>query len=143
MKSAELTGMWEKKLRDIEKGEYDMDQFKKELFEMVAGLVHEVKYQPIVEQPTLCPKCGKGKVISGKSAWGCSDWKNGCKFKLPFEFKGAILSDREMKSLLESGVTRYRYPLKVKGKDVKEKIALNSKLKLEIHEEAKAETEKS
>ena len=32
-----------------------------------------------------CPKCGKGKIIKGKSAFGCSEWKNGCSFRTAFD----------------------------------------------------------
>jgi len=43
LKSAELTGNWERKLRLIEKGEYAMETFKQELIEMVVELTREVK----------------------------------------------------------------------------------------------------
>ena len=33
----------------------------------------------------ICPVCGKGHIIKGKNAYGCSNWKEGCKFVLPFE----------------------------------------------------------
>jgi DNA topoisomerase III len=32
-----------------------------------------------------CPVCGKGVIIKGRTAYGCSNWKNGCTFKVPFE----------------------------------------------------------
>ena len=32
-----------------------------------------------------CPLCGKGIVIKGKTAYGCSEWKNGCSWRLPFK----------------------------------------------------------
>ena len=43
LKSAELTGMWEKKLRDIEQGNYEIDQFMIELKQMVFNIVKDVK----------------------------------------------------------------------------------------------------
>ncbi len=131
LKSAELTGQWEKKLRDIEKGEYDVEEFKGELFEMVNLLVHQVKHQRIQAAKVGCPKCEVGHMINGKTAWGCSNWKKGCKFTIPFEFKGIKLSDREMKSLVEDNITRYRYKIGKKG-DEMQKIGLSKKLKLEI-----------
>jgi DNA topoisomerase-3 len=109
LKSAELTGQWERKLRDIEKGEYDVKEFKKELFEMVNLLVHEVKHQPVEKMPTICPKCNKGTILRGKAAWGCSDWSNGCKFTLPFMFKNIQLSSRDMESLISEKKSRNRY----------------------------------
>ena len=100
LKSAELTGRWEKKLRQIEKGEYQAVDFLNELKAMVTEIVFNVKsdnrtkaqlvaqsIQP--ENPddligTACPVCGKGKIIKGKTAYGCSEWKNGCTFRKAF-----------------------------------------------------------
>ena len=31
-----------------------------------------------------CPLCGKGTILKGKTAYGCSEWKNGCTFRKPF-----------------------------------------------------------
>ena len=42
LKSAELTGEWEQKLRKIEKGEYEAQKFKEELIEMVTQLTKKV-----------------------------------------------------------------------------------------------------
>ena len=33
----------------------------------------------------LCPKCKKGRIIKGKSAYGCSEWKSGCNFRTGFD----------------------------------------------------------
>lgn len=130
LKSAELTGKWEKKLRDIEKGEFSVEEFKKELFEMVNNLIHQVKYQHLKKKHIPCPKCNIGHLIKGNSAWGCSDWKQGCKFKIPFEYKGIILSEKDIESLVYTKETRYSY--KVKGHDDKVKFKLSSKLSLTI-----------
>ena len=35
-----------------------------------------------VGQP--CPLCGKGIIIKGKTAYGCSEWRNGCTFRKNF-----------------------------------------------------------
>lgn len=121
LKSAELTGIWEKKLREIERRSYDPRQFLEELKQMVADIVHQVlsdntnrrvstqenivevvekgakrraakkkaappKPRPVFEgQP--CPLCGKGHIIKGKTAYGCSEWKNGCTFRQAFDVK--------------------------------------------------------
>ena len=143
LKSCELTGIWEKKLRDIEHQKYDAQQFIQELKEQITQIVSEVladnsnrrvtleqpaerpvkrgsatsapakkraksdapttrkqkktttpKSQdaapenreatadPLVGQP--CPLCGKGHIIKGRTAYGCSEWKNGCTFRQPF-----------------------------------------------------------
>ena len=120
LKSAELTGIWEKKLREIERRSYDPRQFLDELKQMVADIVYQVlsdntnrrvstqenivevvekgvkrraaakrktspkpQPRPVFEgQP--CPLCGKGHIIKGKTAYGCSEWKNGCTFRQAF-----------------------------------------------------------
>ena len=133
LKSCELTGIWEKKLRDIEHGKYDAQQFVNELKVQITEIVNEVlgdnshrqitittetdlkkavakkkatapkaksaatKQQtaPQPEAPqalsandsivgTQCPLCKQGLIIKGKGAYGCSNWKDGCKFRLPF-----------------------------------------------------------
>ncbi len=125
LKSAELTGIWEKKLREIEQHKYEARQFLDELKQMVTEIVTtvmldnsnrrvttvapEAKPQPkpkkaapkkapapkkpkaapkeanpdaIIGQP--CPLCGKGHIIKGKTAYGCSEWRNGCGWRKVF-----------------------------------------------------------
>ena len=100
LKSAELTGLWEKKLRQVERGEYEARAFIDELKEMVRTIVHNVKcdnrtVEEIIRQSapappadpvvgTPCPLCGKGKLIKGRTAYGCSEWKNGCTYRRAF-----------------------------------------------------------
>ena len=118
LKSAELTGIWEKKLREIEQHKYEARQFLDELKQMVAEIVTTVMMDnsnrrvaavveekprktttkraakpmkretasanpdAIIGQP--CPQCGKGHVIKGKTAYGCSEWRNGCDWRKMF-----------------------------------------------------------
>jgi len=110
LKSAELTGMWEKKLRQIEKGEYDPKSFLDEMKEMVSQLVAEVKVETkkmiVIEQdlkheekkaaPITCPKCKKGTIIKGKTAYGCSEYRNGCTFTVTFEEYKNLLDDKQI-----------------------------------------------
>mgnify|MGYP004691014441 FL=1 len=116
LKSCELTGIWEKKLRDIEHKTYDPGQFINELKKQINQIVNDVladnssritttteedlkKKEPKKKKaapkpkklPTddsiigkVCPVCGQGTIIKGKTAYGCSNWKGGCKFRLPF-----------------------------------------------------------
>ena len=103
LKSAELTGIWEKKLREIEKGVYDPKQFLTELKEMVRQIVEDVKYnkpQPPPRVELICPVCKTGKLLKGKVAYGCSNWKEGCEFRLPFERYGDQLTAHELKKIL-------------------------------------------
>ena len=111
LKSAELTGIWEKKLREIERREYSAPQFIEELKQMVDGIVKQVladnenrrvslahpttakeeapaekkPRKKVVREGSTCPECGKGKVIKGNTAYGCSRWKEGCTFRKPFK----------------------------------------------------------
>ena len=130
LKSCELTGIWEKKLRDIEHKKYDAGQFIEELKAQIAEIVRDVlsdttnrrvtvlseqdlkkkmapKAQtapkpapaapkaPAAPQPApqnaadplvgqKCPLCGEGHIIKGKTAYGCSRWKEGCTWRKAF-----------------------------------------------------------
>jgi DNA topoisomerase-3 len=84
LKSAELTGQWEKKLRDIENGKYNSNDFIVEMKQMVDALVKEVIY-PKTNQKIRCPKCEVGSIVKGNQAYGCSEWKNGCDFTVPLQ----------------------------------------------------------
>ena len=149
LKSAELTGIWEKKLREIERRQYDAQVFISELKQMVADLINQVRsdnsnrhvaitteedlkkktkkvapanasnapagFQPssragrssksgksqspkpktmeevkaehnpdeVIGMP--CPLCHEGHIVKGKAAYGCSRWKEGCTYRLPFD----------------------------------------------------------
>ncbi|MFM7021791.1 MAG: DNA topoisomerase 3 [Flavobacteriales bacterium] len=103
LKSPELTGLWEKKLRQIESGEFSAPQFIKEMEAMVDNMVKEVIFKrptPVEQKPLLCPKCKKGKIIKGKAAYGCSEWKGGCDFRVPFE---VLANDDAIKLLINNG----------------------------------------
>ena len=103
LKSAELTGLWEKKLRQVERGEYAAKDFLDELKTMVKTIVFNVKSdnrrvgdanfakvqtpeKPVLSQDnligTVCPLCGKGTLLKGSTAYGCSEWKNGCSYRV-------------------------------------------------------------
>ncbi len=125
LKSPELTGEWELKLRKIESGEYEANQFKEELIQMVTELTKKVvdgkakvftlEQESIVKEKkknepspkkelqsweeTKCPKCKENTLIKGKTAVGCSDFKN-CGFKIPFEIFGKKLSDKQLLDLV-------------------------------------------
>ncbi|NPA38162.1 MAG: DNA topoisomerase III, partial [Chlorobi bacterium] len=127
LKSAELTGIWEKKLRDIELGNYNVDEFMKELKHMVAEIVYNVKrdnsyrvIQSVNEEEEkkkkkkksasqssdlTCPRCGKGKMLKGHNGWGCSEYKNGCRTVIPFEIEGRKLPEKQFEKLIKKGKT--------------------------------------
>jgi DNA topoisomerase-3 len=128
LKSAELTGSWEKQLKEIEKGTYKAAAFIKNMKQMVDNLVSEVRmetraaaisqsenaskkvFTPEKKKITgigaeKCPKCKKGTLLKGKSAYGCSAYKIGCNFKLPFIFAGKKISENQYVRLLQKGST--------------------------------------
>ena len=153
LKSCELTGIWEKKLRDIEHKTYDPAEFINGLKEQINKIVIDVlsdnssrrvtimteedlkkkpekkkttakkpeakkapakkkddataqnadaqnansqnvnsqNVNPTQQVPAIdpmvgkpCPLCGKGVIIKGKTAYGCSNWKSGCQYRQPF-----------------------------------------------------------
>lgn len=126
LKSVELTGQWEYKLRQIEKGHYNATEFLQEMKLMVTDLVQQVlrettrkitieeKAEPKAEkkkadkkeeQQYLCPACKKGNVVKGKSAYGCTGYNNGCTFRLQFSYFGKELSDSQVSMLISKGKT--------------------------------------
>ena len=128
LKSAELTGSWEKQLKDIEKGEFNAGTFIKSMKRMVDQLVYEVRSETqranishttatvktgVKKKPKsvssisseTCPKCKQAKLLEGKSAYGCSGYSNGCDFVLPFKFKGKKISEKQFIRLLQKGST--------------------------------------
>lgn len=169
LKSAELTGLWEKKLRQIEKGEYDPKQFLDEMKEMVNNLIVEVKrethktieieqdkkVQTEVDNVTakekettkktsaktsstdnvVCPKCKVGKMLKGKTAFGCSEYKSGCTFKVYFEQFGKTLTDKQILTLIQKGKLPKIKDLIVDGKSVQQALLLDSSFNVALKEE--------
>ena len=81
LKSAELTGLWEKKLREIERGAFTAQQFLDELKLMTTEVVREVKAD---KSGMRCPVCGRGTIIRGRTRYGCSRWREGCSYAEQF-----------------------------------------------------------
>jgi len=127
LKSAELTGQWEKQLKDIEQGTYSASKFIKNMKHMVDNLVYEVRsetkkanisHQQTIKGKTtsikktsksivgrICPKCKSGILMKGSVAYGCSSYKEGCEFRLPFKFKEKKISENQYIRLLDKGST--------------------------------------
>ncbi len=129
LKSAELTGRWEKQLKEIEKGNFNAGTFIKNMKKMVDQLVYEVRSEKVranisaqnnltnntriatnktkkkgIQQQT-CPKCKNGTLLKGKTAYGCSAYKSGCNFRLPFQFMSKKISDNQFVRLVSKGST--------------------------------------
>ena len=66
LKSCELTGIWEKKLRDIEHQKYDPKQFIDELKQQVADIVHEVMTDTSNRRVTVLSDAELKKIKSPK-----------------------------------------------------------------------------
>lgn len=148
LKSAELTGLWEKKLRQIERGTYEARTFLEELKLMVHQVVINVlsdqtgrtitieqaapekpqaekepkgkktrkpraKKEKTASQPEsttvpvkpVCPICKKGSILRGKTAYGCSEYKDGCTFRMDYATYGEGLSDEELVKVI-SGIRK-------------------------------------
>lgn len=134
LKSAKLTGLWENKLRKIERREYDPAQFIAELKTLIneivinvlkdntsSGIVIEeeektkpkrkakdpdapktprkprAKAEPVTSiEQIKCPLCKKGHLLRGRTAYGCSEFRSGCKFLLPFSECPADIEPSEL-----------------------------------------------
>ncbi len=115
LKSPELTGQWEYKLRCIERRELPASQFIQELKQLTCNLVNEVLYgsngnpPPIAQTPPpICPQCGKGVILRGKTAFGCSAYKEGCNFRLYYDQYQASLTDTELCAALEDWAATHK-----------------------------------
>ena len=60
------------------------DMFNVEFEEAVVKITKIKKSAKAETQPSICPVCKKGTVLKGKTAYGCSEYKSGCTFRLPF-----------------------------------------------------------
>lgn len=133
LKSAKLTGLWENKLRKIERGEFSAQQFIDELKVLVNDIVLNVlkdnssttiavqdagnkkssktssdSKEKKPRKPRLksieeitCPKCGKGHIIKGNTAYGCSEFRTGCDMRLPFDAYPADLTPAKLNTLIK------------------------------------------
>jgi len=157
LKSVELTGIWERKLRQIERGEFNARVFLDEMKNMVSTLVRDVKKESgktiTVEEQKYkkrtfakgkkksaktrpekstaqnaiinCPKCHKGRIIKGNTAYGCSEFKSGCDFRVKFMIQGKKLSENQIFDLIQKGKTSELSGFVVNGDKIKGQVILN------------------
>lgn len=100
LKSPELTGDWEAKLREIERGRLDPRQFMDEIVRYTAAIVGGDPEPIDPGRLGDCPRCGR-PVIEGKRGYGCSGWKDGCPFVLWPEYEGQPIGLDAIRSLLQ------------------------------------------
>ena len=117
--SPELTGDWEKQLRDIEHGNGDRGRFMNGIADFTKATVQEIanldkeKLRPERAELGLCPRCGAetGEIIrENAKAYGCTSWKSreepGCGFVIWKRVAGRTLTPEVARQLLEEGRTR-------------------------------------
>ena len=165
LKSAELTGSWEKQLKDIEKGTYSAAAFIKGMKRMVDALVYEVRSEKVetrisavnnkpVSKSKLkskpksealvgssCPKCKTGSLLKGKSAYGCSLYGKSCDFTLPFSFGNKKISEKQYIRLLAKGSTVNLKGFTIEGTTAEGLLRFDDQFKLKF--EAKKSTKKT
>ncbi|TDE06056.1 type IA DNA topoisomerase [Flavobacterium hiemivividum] len=155
VKSAELTGSWEKQLKDIEKGTFTAAAFINNMKRMVEALVYEVrsetkranishagsiqKQEATVEKKKaagiaaeVCPKCKKAMLLKGKSAYGCANYKAGCDFVLPFTFGEKKISENQYLRLLQKGSTVNLKDFKIDAGTVEGLLRFDENFKLKL-----------
>lgn len=153
LKSAKLTGIWESRLRRIERGDYSPSEFIEDLKGQIGRIVNDVltdasarridtgqtpggpgsnagaasngsgspsgpgsapggsaaeakpkaPRKPAVRklEQIVCPMCGKGHLLKGKAAFGCSEYKSGCPLRLPFEEYSPELTPGKLNALVK------------------------------------------
>jgi len=164
LKSAELTGRWEKRLKEIERGEFNAGAFINNMKKMVDELVAEVRSNTskkrissvianeakqsnrpkakIASKPKkqvlgkTCPKCKKGTLLKGSSAYGCSEYKNNCHVKIPFEMFGKKVSENQMIRLLDKGCTTNLKGFKTATGSVEGLIRFDENFNLKLEEKS-------
>lgn len=104
LKSPEMTGEWEGRLKQIERNEHDAQDFMGEIAGYINELVKTGTSQSIdYSRWGSCPLC-KSEIIKGKKAYGCSDWKSGCPYVLEPEYKNISISPRQIQTLLQQHI---------------------------------------
>ena len=163
LKSAELTGSWEKQLKDIEKGEFSANAFIKGMKRMVDALVYEVRSEKVQTRISAvnnkpvnagktskskkanpksivgqsCPKCKTGQLIKGKSAYGCHLYGKSCDFTLAFKYENKTISDNQLLRLLAKGSTVNLKGFKIDGKTIEGLLRFDDAYKLKLEPKVK------
>jgi DNA topoisomerase-3 len=107
LKSPEMTGEWEEKLKQVERGELKAVDFMDGIIRYTRGLIeHSGSAQLDTECMGDCPLCGR-KVVKGREAYGCSGWKEGCLFVLNPLYKNVQLTRNQVQVLLQMHVLPY------------------------------------
>ena len=153
--SPEMTGEWEHRLAQIERGNGDrrafMDgiaAFAKETVDQIAALDKE-KLRPERAELGPCPRCGAvtGEIIRENSkAYGCTSWKSreepGCGYVIWKRVAGRTITPEIARQLIENGrttdvISGFRSRA---GKPFRARLVLNEEGKVEFDFPARAQT---
>ena len=127
----EYTGRLEKTLSDIEKGKFNKDEFLKMIEDFTKKAIDDIKKDTSMlknfkvklpegsESVGKCPVCGND-VVEGEKAFGCVNWKNGCKFSIWKDDKfinslGKKVTKEMVEILLKNGKVGFRNLRSKKG----------------------------
>ncbi len=103
LKSPEMTGEWEEKLKQIERSELAPDDFMDGISNYIRGMINDSSKDLDNKRWGNCPLCGK-EIIKGKKAYGCSAWKEGCLFVLEPSCNEKDLSPKQIQVLLQQRI---------------------------------------
>lgn len=139
IKSAELTAVWENRLNKIAEGKEDLKTFVKDIEQLTRDWVDElnekIKSGSIIESSNRicqCPKCKKGYIIKTRFGYGCSEYKNGCKFTVSGEISGKKITEANIKDIASKGKTGVLTFKKKVGGTYKGKLVINDEYKIQI-----------
>lgn len=124
----QTTGEWENTLEEIAKGKDEGDTFMQGIVSLTQRMTtYAAKEAPPVvfereegrkgrrTQPNLgipCPICGTGKVTENEKAFGCTRWRDGCKFTIwknaITRYGGPMMTEKLVKALLDAPDKRLR-----------------------------------
>ncbi len=103
LKSPELTGGWEQKLKQIEAGAAARADFMRDIVGYIEQLIGEGVTPQRIDGLGRCPRCSR-PMVEGREAFGCSGWSEGCEYKLSKTYRGATLTARIVGELMQRRV---------------------------------------
>lgn len=141
LKSPELTGDWEFRLKQMERGKYDPAQFMSEVADYTREIL-QCTAEKTINPSNLgpCPICN-APVIRGKAAYGCSEWKQGCQFVLPGVVWELPLPPQLAREILSHKRSLTPHPIMVKERKLFATLRLEKKGKLHYEETEVAKKE--
>jgi DNA topoisomerase-3 len=139
--SPELTGAWEKRLVEMERGHEERDAFMRDIASFATDLVAYLRDLPDErtrfprrDLEIVCPRCGKGTLIENRKGYGCSTWASpeepGCGFVIWKQQKGRGISPGEARDLLEHGQTELLDGFKTRPSRARLVLAEGNKVQL-------------